>query len=85
MPEVPVISNLESEAPAEKVFTADQTLAVDLEATPVEVPLPQLILTKALEAVLEMLKDVPSKDMEVMWTNVPAMAAKPRPLSPKKV
>ena len=49
----------EKEAKEEKTFWAVQVLVFDLEATPL---VPQFSLTKPVEAVLEMTKELASKD-----------------------
>ena len=56
------------EAPAEKMLDALHVLANDLEGTPL---VPQLILTKPVEAVLEIEKELPSKEREVTLARVP--------------
>ena len=55
---------VEKDAPPVKVFWEDQVFAVLREATPLTL---QLILTKPLEAVLEMAKELASKDSEATW------------------
>ena len=65
-----------------KVFWALQVLVWDLLATPLA---PQLILTKPLEAVLDKAKELASKEIEAMWTEVPVIVPKESPLAAREV